>query len=116
MFLRNYWYVAAMPQELENGALLGRWILDNLSSSTVSLTAKLLRCAISARTARRGIGRRTRRRYSALPLSRPGVGPSCLRVPAGRHSTNRLRVQSRLRKNGGDLDHGWAPPSARMKT
>jgi len=27
MFLRNYWYVAAMPSELDDGALLGRWVL-----------------------------------------------------------------------------------------
>jgi len=28
MFLRNYWYVAAMPSELDGDELLGRWILN----------------------------------------------------------------------------------------
>ncbi|RZO38051.1 MAG: hypothetical protein EVA87_03545 [Rhodospirillaceae bacterium] len=85
MFLRNYWYVAAMPQELENGALLGRWILDEpvLIYRTADGEVTAMRDICPHRSARLSAGERdgdtVRCLYHGLEFGPDGT---CLRVPA----------------------------------
>ena len=98
MFLRNYWYVAAMPQELENGALLGRWILDEpvLIYRTADGEVTAMRDICPHRSARLSAGERdgdtVRCLYHGLEFGPDGT---CLRVPAQDGTPpNGLRVQS----------------------
>ena len=106
MFLRNYWYVAAMPQELENGALLGRWILDEpvLIYRTADGEVTAMRDICPHRSARLSAGERdgdtVRCLYHGLEFGPDGT---CLRVPAqdGTPPMGCAFNHTRLRKNGG---------------
>lgn len=85
MFLRNFWYVAAMPSELEDGALLGRWILGEpvLLYRTASGVVAAMSDICPHRSARLSAGERdgdtVRCLYHGLEF---GADGQCLRVPA----------------------------------
>ena len=114
MFLRNYWYVAAMPQELENGALLGRWILDEpvLIYRTADGEITAMRDICPHRSARLSAGERdgdtVRCLYHGPELARrhmsSGSGPR-------RHSTERAArsIIPRCGKMAADLDMDGRP-------
>jgi len=84
MFLRNYWYVAAMRSELDGDELLGRWILNEpvLLYRTADGGVTALRDICPHRSARLSAGERegdtVRCLYHGLEF---GADGRCLRVP-----------------------------------
>ena len=84
MFLRNYWYVAAMPSELDGDELLGRWVLNEpvLLYRTADGGVAALRDICPHRSARLSAGERegdtVRCLYHGLEF---GTDGRCLRVP-----------------------------------
>lgn len=97
MFLRNYWYVAAMPDELADGALLGRWILGEpvLLYRTGGGNVTAMADICPHRSARLSSGERdgdaVRCLYHGLEF---GADGHCMRVP-GQEGTpsSGLRVE-----------------------
>lgn len=85
MFLRNFWYAAAMPSEIDGGALLGRWILGEpvliYRTSSGEVTAMSDICP--HRSARLSSGERdgdiVRCLYHGLEFAADG---RCTRIPA----------------------------------
>ena len=84
MFLRNYWYVAAMPEEIDNAQLLGRWILNEpvLLYRTDDGDIAAMQDICPHRSARLSAGERdgdtVRCLYHGLEFGPDGA---CLRVP-----------------------------------
>ena len=84
MFLRNYWYVAAMPEEIDNAQLLGRWILNEpvLLYRTENGDIAAMQDICPHRSARLSAGERdgdtVRCLYHGLEFGSDGA---CLRVP-----------------------------------
>ena len=85
MFLRNFWYVAAMPSELDGGAMLGRWILGEplLIYRTAAGTVAAMSDICPHRSARLSAGERdgdtVRCLYDGLESGPDG---RCTRIPA----------------------------------
>ena len=85
MFLRNYWYAAALPSELDDGALLGRWLLGEpvLLYRTTAGEAVAMADVCPHRSARLSAGERdgdtVRCLYHGLEF---GTDGRCTRVPA----------------------------------